>query len=253
MTENNTSEIEKRIELLFFNPLKSRDEYIEKFTRYYPNNTHYAYSPLYDLQAQIVELDRKEMWFPVVLLLNILVEGVAANILTTNKVVEGVNIFYERYTTLTKLENVLLREYRNAREHNFSQFIGRLKQEPRKINQFNILHESLPETEKSFRKDNTYFKMAFSASLGGKKVADYQYGHYDEEKDYYLISPHVNPMSFRATVFSAVEKLKKDVEIDDKLQRNIISNLKVDNWTHIIYSAAESSDGTLYFDAPFLQ
>lgn len=246
-------ELRRKVELLFFDPLKSRDDYIAKFKESYPDEKHYAYSPLYDLQAQIVELDRKEMWLPVVLLLNILVEGVAANILTTNKVFEGVSIFYEKYTTLTKLEGVLLREFRNAREHNFSQFIGRLKQEPRRMNQFNILHESLPELEKSYSKDGTYFKMAFSASLGGEKVADYQYGHYNEKDNYYLINPHVNPMFFRATVFSAVEKLKKAVETDDKLQRNIMSNLKVDNWTHIIYSAAESSDGTIKFDAPFLQ
>lgn len=255
MADEFEQELRNRVELLFFDPLKSRDEYIEKFKQFYPDEPHYAYPPLYDLQAQIVELDRIEFWFPVVLLLNILIEGIAANILasSTEKVAEGVNIFYERYTNLTKVESVLLREFRNAREHNFSQFIGGLKPERRKVKQFNVLYESLPDPEKTYKNDKTYFKMAFSASLGSKKVAEYQYGYFNKEKNYYLIKPHINPMSFRATVFSAVERLKQDVQNDEEFQKRIGKNLKVENWTHIIYSVAESSDSKIGFDAPFLQ
>lgn len=215
-----------RTELMFFDPKKSHDDYIEFQRKVRPDEQNAIYSPLYLLRNEIYELTIRGQWFPAILLCQIAIDGIGTYFFN-RKYKE----FYIDYMGLKQNDYLAHRVYRNAREHNFGQLIIHLDEYWKKkiYNNFILLSNSVDKDE------NAEIKISFQLSESFAEVSRVVYINLLQGKQgpYYRIEYALNPKIFIEAFENGCMKLKESVKKDKKLQKVIMEDLTEDNWMRV--------------------
>lgn len=220
--------LSERIELMFFDPAKSHDEYLKYLQKVRPAEHNAVYSPLYLLRNEIHELCVNKQWFPAILLGHIAIEGIAHYFFRDDN-----KQFYRDFMKLSEEEQLAHRLYRNAREHNFGQLLNHLdKSWQTKI--YDIFVSKRSDVDKDISAD---MKVAFQLSEGFPEVAKVVYRNLLQGKvgSYYRIEFALNPKSFLEALDQGCELLKRKIILDSTLQTKLMNDLTEDNWMRVSY------------------
>lgn len=248
LSEAQQFELNRRICCFFFSGSHSRDEYIQVFNSLYPEKReYYAYSPLFLLRRDIylfLKFDhfRDDLkvdhiaYFPALLLADIIIEGIVHNITAEKdnkkKTDEYFKVFFDTYFSFNENERLIVRQLRNALQHNFNQLIIRVKNKDRQKEYFETIKKHL-ENQKGIVIDKKldYFKLGYQLSPEFTSVAEF--GDYESREDHYLVGVKLNPKLFLDRLEIAINRLVDDIKNDDRLAVNFLKNLKVDNWMKV--------------------
>lgn len=230
--------IDKRLDLFFFDPTRSHDDYNIEYTRLFPKDLP-GYAPLYELRAQILDLRGKQQWLPAMLLADITVEGLVLNITAEDAGLRtkesDFEEFYETYFNFANDEGFLVRMYRNARTHNFAQFLGRVDNGHRSQKQFSDLKSKVENlTHQKIGSEVTVFKIYLMATTGLKGVAELL-PDCEIKDSYAVLRVVINPERFLDAFEQAVAKLELDTRSDQRLRDNFENNLPPRNWYGVTY------------------
>ncbi len=241
-----TNNIDKKLELYFFDPWKDENKYTERFFQI--NNTKTkAYSPLYLMRRQILLLSGKLIQFPVppiwqtpyfsaILLANIAIGGLRDLSKLSWKV------FYKNYFDLEPIQHTGLRILRNALEHNNFQLYHRVYNKAYKENknkhgkrEFNEIDNYLKKNKKIGQKINLkFFKVNFVLYSGDKKEiilppkVDKVYNNNSDR--YALITFNVWPFEFLSQFEKATEEVKQNILHRESLKNYFDKSVTYDNW-----------------------
>lgn len=235
--DTDASEFDKRFELFFAPPDQPRSEHLAQYTALYPNESVPAYSPLYELRNHIWRFHQNNQWFPAMLFAEILVQGLVFNITAPragHEVTESdFDDFYERFLSLRPIERIIIRELRNAREHNFGQLLGRVR--PGK--HFAVIQDYFRSFGKKFPTEVTNFKIAFSLSNEFSATAALQVAISSAAvtRGCVLLHAEVNPQKFINTIEQGVKKLKNELPTNPDYKKHFLENLTRDNWMRVYY------------------
>ncbi len=239
LTKIQQTELDRRIRCFFLPGSHDRDVYIDLFNSLYPEkNEHYAYSPLFLLRRDIFLLLKFDhiAYFPALLLADIIIEGLVSNITAVtagkNKSNNDFKLFYKKYFSFDDHERLIIRQLRNALQHNFNQLVIHIKNNGRQRHIFLTIKKYLEnKISNTIGKKITYFKLGYQ--LSPKYTAIAEFGNYEPRKNYYLVKAKVNPRLLLGQMEVAIHKLMYDIKHDDRLALNLLKNLSVDNWMKV--------------------
>ena len=227
-----TNHLKARLELFFFDPTRSQDDYDNSFRSYFPNQKTVARSPLYELRRELRECVERQKWLPAVLIADIIIGGLVFNITAKeagSKVAEeDYRSFYKTFCGIGDAEGFFIRLLRNARQHNFGLLISRLYRKDRKSDKFKTILESnsvIVDPEVKF------FKLHFPSSLDYEEVA--AYSNAQVKSSHILVNIKVNPRLYTEKIESAIKPLKEYIAQNESYARNLMNNLTMDNWMRI--------------------
>ena len=146
------SEYQKRLELFFLSPRYSENSYIKLYSHNYPDEDRHAYSPLYRLRRELYKLKNRKQWLSAMLIPSIIIEGLVRYIYSPfpDKFEQRnyIEKFIKKYLKFQGIENVLIRLYRNAQEHNFAFLFTRVFRKGRTNREFKSISSYLHKTYK---------------------------------------------------------------------------------------------------------
>lgn len=233
-----SSEFNKRFEQFFSPPEQSREEHLRRYRALYPDEPVPAYSPLYELRSNILRFRQNNQWFPAMIFAEILVQGLVFNITAQqagDKMKEGdFDDFYQRFLILSPTERIIIRELRNAREHNFGQLLGRVR---RSHPHFSVIEKYFQRFNKAFNPTIEYFKIAFSLSNSFSETASFRVAISSSSvtSGYVLLHAEVNPLKFIEKVELGVANLQSELPNNQEYRQHFLENLTRDNWMRVYY------------------
>jgi len=232
-------EFDKREKLFFCNPTYSGNEYYKLHRKYYPDEEPPAYSPLYRLRRELRSLYNLKKWLSAMLIPSIIVEGLVRYIYNPHPE-KDMKQFIERFVrenfSLSGIEVLLTRLYRNAQEHNFSFLLTRVhknikrdKQAFRKITYYLNHNLNIKKTE-----GIKFYKIHFPLSTEFSEIV-----HFDENitiyNEYILINVLINPKKYIERVEEAIKNFRIKLRQSPTLRRRFLSSITRDNWMRVYY------------------
>lgn len=229
-------EFTKRSVLFFFPPEKRRSEYRAQYLALYPEEKIPAFSPLYELRSQIKNFRESEQWFPAMIFAEILVQGLVTQITARLAGVRSTEAdfddFYYRFLSLSPVERIIVRELRNAREHNFGQLFGRVR---RDHPHFKVLYDYFQSFGQHIPDKIDFFKLAFSLSDTFTTTASFSVALSSAtlRENYILLHAEVNPFLFIEKIENAITALQTELPNNPLYRTHFLNNLTRDNWMRV--------------------
>lgn len=229
-------EFTKRSILFFFPPEKRRSEYRSQYLALYPDEKIPAFSPLYELRSQIKNFRESEQWFPAMIFAEILVQGlvtqITARLAGVRTTESDFDDFYHSFLSLSPVERIIVRELRNAREHNFGQLFGRVR---RDHPHFRVLHDYFQSFGQTIPNAINYFKLAFSLSDTFTTTASFSVALSSSalRQNFILLHAEVNPFLFIEKIERAITALQTELPNNPLYRTHFLNNLTRDNWMRV--------------------
>lgn len=229
-------EFTKRSILFFYPPERRRSEYRAQYLTLYPDEAIAAYSPLYELRSQIKNFRESDQWFPAMIFAEILVQGlvtqITARLAGVRTTEADFDDFYHTFLSLSPVERIIVRELRNAREHNFGQLLGRVR---RDHPHFRVIREYFESFGKTIPDSIGSFKLAFSLSNTFTTTAALSVAISGSalQQDFLLLHAEVNPFLFIEKIERAITALQAELPNNPLYRTHFLNNLTRDNWMRV--------------------
>jgi hypothetical protein len=245
-------ELDKKLQLYFFDPKKDEEKYSQLFYKLSDQNTYVGYAPLYLLRRHILALSGKLFkynelkqpiyhvpYFSAVLLANISITGLIEltncyNPAAPKKDQYDFTGFYEKYFGKNEIQLVGLRLLRNALEHNYFQLFTRVYKN-NKNNTKNFYDVIMNHVKLSPPVPHESLKVAFKLEEipTGLFVKGPELERECLAEKYALVRYKIDPFRFLDKLEVAINVIHKEIKSDTGLSKRFDESVTADNWMKV--------------------